>query len=620
MAMQFTSYVAWQVLIIAVVALASFVIGKGLFGPATRYGGASEAGLYTPAGIGVLILLCFVLGVLRLFYFPVLLVAGLGLAGFAGYRIRRHYAFNRAAMFPSFNLANAPTVLLRAAVVVAIAVLVIPIFFRTLTPPLQSDEIRYHLPYALHFVESGAIIPDLTLRYPFFSLNINLFYALGLMIGDDVTPHLQHFLFGLLIAVNCYALTKAYTDTVAAIAAAGLFMTLPVVINLAGSAYIDLGLACFVFASLACVYFASIHGNRSLLFCAALLFGIGLGAKYLALAYIPLFAGWVWFHTRDLKTTARVAGLSLLFGAPWYLYNAVAGGNPVSPFLGNLFGYWPLSEADMVLHSRDLNGIGLEKSATAFLALPYNLLTKFRDFQIPLPPYLIAFSLLAIPVAAFIDGKVRPWAVLAFIFVVIWFLSSQSFRYLTTALPILCFLAAWMVSTLGQALARMLRQPAFSVSASQALVAVVFAAGIIAQYAANPFSIGLREAQYRVQQRQDFLRDNLDEYGVIEYFKNSGLDHAVIYQIRAGALPAYLREYASAGDVFGIYGIANYLLEYGDDIGGFVDDLAGQGFTHLVIRQGLLGRQPGWSGYFRGNHAALFEDDNFVIFDLSSRD
>ena len=240
-------YVSKQLLLVLGVGLWAFVVGKGLFRDSLQLTALDEAALLTPVGLGVLILLLFALGVLGLLSpFPVLGCAGLLLL-LSLWRLRQEEWLGRLRILA---LRATPQKLLLLA---AALTLLAPIALTPLAPPHHSDEIRYHLPYALHFVEQAAIIPDLHLRYPFFTLNINLLYSFALMIGDDVTTHYMHFMLGLLAALNLYALALRLTDAVTAFCSALLFLSLPTVLQLAASAYVDLGLACFAFVAIVCL-------------------------------------------------------------------------------------------------------------------------------------------------------------------------------------------------------------------------------------------------------------------------------------------------------------------------------------------------------------------------------
>ena len=326
-------YVGKQMLLMLGTGFSAFVIAKGLFRSSLQLTALEEVALLTPAGLGILILLLFALGMMAsLSLAPVLGCGGLLLL-LSLWRLRSRLRLG------GLRILWLRTTPLKMLLLIAVLILLTPIALAPLTPPHQSDEIRYHLPYALHFVEQGAIVPDLHLRYPFFTLNVNLLYSFALLIGDDVTTHFMHFMLGFLTALNLYALARRLTDALTAFCSALLFLTLPTVLRLAASAYIDLGLACFTFAAIVCLSHCRCNSGWPLILCAGLLFGIALGSKYLALAYIPILLAWAYHYSRSWHPPLLFIAVALVVGLPWYVYNAIHTGNPTSPFAGEVFGY-----------------------------------------------------------------------------------------------------------------------------------------------------------------------------------------------------------------------------------------------------------------------------------------
>lgn len=240
-------YIGKQLLLTFSTGLAGFLIGKGILRNSLGLGTLEAIALLTPVGLGVVILLLFALGALG-FLSPAPVLGGIGLlVALSLWRFRPVLELDVREALASGITARSVLAL------VATIILLTPVVLTPLTPPWDSDEIRYHLPYALHFIEQGAITPDPYLRYPFFPLNINLLYVLALMIGDDVTTHFMHLMLGLLAALNLYCLALRLSDAVTAFSATLLFLTLPIFTRLSASAYIDLGLACFTFASIVCL-------------------------------------------------------------------------------------------------------------------------------------------------------------------------------------------------------------------------------------------------------------------------------------------------------------------------------------------------------------------------------
>lgn len=608
-------YIGKQLFLMFGLGLVGFLIGKGMFRNSLSLGTLEEVAVLTPAGLGVLILLLFALGMLGfLSLVPALGCIGL-LIALSLWRFRptpEPGAWGRLV-----SKATVRGVLTLAAAII----LLTPVFLTPVTPPWDSDEIRYHLPYALHFVEQGAITPDLYLRYPFFTLNINLLYSLALMIGDDVTTHFVHFMLGLLAALNLYCLALRLSDAVIAFAATLLFLTVPIVSRLSASAYIDLGLACFVFAAIVCIAYYRESRRQPLIICAALLFGIGLGSKYLALAYLLPMVVWAHYHLRSVRHTQLFLFIALFVGLPWYVYNAIHSGNPVSPFAGEFFGYWPLREEDMVAHARHIDKRGFGYSPLALLELPYNLVVNHWHFSSPSIPLILTAAFPCFFFLPWMERRLRPFAILLLIAILIWFFSAQVFRYMTTFLPLWCFFSVWFLVRLVVFMAGttfphkwISHTPKLLPAASSWLVLLL----VLYHYSTNHRLVFPGEMKQLVLNREVFLRKQLPEYDLVDYLRKSDIRSKKIYHIKTGALLTYIRNNRILGDFYGIMGYNYFYDKYGRDAEGFVEELKDNDISFLAAKRdsGVFRR---WEAYVRNNLVVKYEDDHAVLFVIPER-
>ena len=610
-------YIGKQMLLMLGTGFSAFVIAKGLFRSSLRLTPLEEAALLTPAGLGVLILLLFALGTLGFLSLgPVLGCVGLLLL-LSAWRLK-----------PRLRLGGLRTLRLRVTplkILLLIATLIIltPIALVPLTPPHQSDEIRYHLPYALHFVEQGAIVPDLHLRYPFFTLNVNLLYSFALLIGDAVTTHFMHFMLGFLAALNLYALVRRLTDALTAYCSALLFLTLPTVLRLAASAYIDLGLACFTFAAVVCLSHCRSNAGRPLILCAGLLFGIALGSKYLALAYIPLLLAWAYYYSRSWRPPLLFMAVALAVGLPWYIYNAIHTGNPISPFAGEVFGYWPWRAEDMAGQISNFESRGFGKSPLELLMLPYNLVVHHWSFSTPSVPVVALAVFPSFFLIPWMDAKIKPFALLLLAALLLWFYSAQVFRYLAAFLPLWCFFSVWFLIWLLRLVGgTVLPRKALDISPWRLRT---IAAGLVLLLLlilnfANRWLVFPDKARQLVAEREEFLAKRIREYGVIQHLLSTGVKNERIYQMNAGALLTYLRNNRVIGDYRGISSYNYFFDKYAQDSGGIIGELSAMGISFIAAKRDML-RQRKWSDwddYMRSNLAIEYEDEHTVLFALAS--
>lgn len=610
--MEFLLYAGKQILLALGTGICAFTIGKGLFRVPLKLTVLEEAALLTPMGLGILILLLFALGTLGLLS-PTPVLGGAGLLLLVSlWRLAP-----RLLPWALYVLRYRPTPK-QLLLVVTVLILLMPIALAPLAPPHSTDEVRYHLPYALHFVEQGAIVPDLHLRYPFFPLNINLLYSFALMIGDDVTTHYMHFMLGFLAALNLCALALRLTDAVTAFCSAWLFLALPTVLQIAACAYIDLGLACFVFAALVCLTHCRNVPDPMLALCAGLLFGIGLGSKYLALAYVPLLLAWAYWYTRSWRRTLMFISVALAAGMPWYVHNTVYTGNPVSPFAGEIFGYWPWSAEDVADQMLNLGGLGSGKSPLDLLMLPWSLVANRQQFgtpQIPIVAMAVFPSLLLIPK---MPSEAKPFAVLLLAAILTWFFSVQGFRYLVTFLPLWCLFSLWFIRWLATFAVRgdLARQSELLRLVPSSLVVLA----VLPNYFDNGRLVLPGEARQMVEGREEYLEKKVSEYGLVKHLRRSGIQGERIYQLEAGALLTYARDNRVLGDYWGILGLRRLFAEHGRNAQGVIDELADNGVSLLVARRSALLKYPGWDVWLRNNLAIEYEDRSTVLFALPKQE
>ena len=361
----------------------------------------------------------------------------------------------------------------------------------------------------------------------------------------------------------------------------------------------------------------------ALTLCAGFLFGIALGSKYLALAYIPMLLAWAYWHSRSWRPTLLFLAAAVLVGMPWYAYNAVHTGNPFSPFAGGIFGYWPWSAEDMAdqFHNFE-NHHGFGKSPLDLLMLPYNLMVNHWHFSsppIPIAAMAVFPSFLLIP---WMLPKVRPFAVLLLAALLTWFLSVQGFRYLAAFLPLWCFFSLWFVRWLATLAVRALPQGGRSGALSKRLrlpPSGLVVLAVLPNYFDNGRLVLPGEARERVVNREAYLERKVPEYGLVKHLRRSGVKGERIYQLGAGALLTYARDSRVLGDYWGILGLRRLWDKHGRNAQGVVDELVANGVSLLAARSDVLRKYPGWDGWMRNNLAVEYEDGSTVLFALPKR-
>lgn len=295
----------------------------------------------------------------------------------------------------------------------------LPLLVKPLLPPLNWDELAFHLPYAHFWAEQGSLLVNPWLRFPLMPFNMQLLYSATLVAGNDVLPHLLNALTAALTLALTFAVGRRYMDWKTGVIAVLLlaFSTRP------GWSTADVDFPVMLFWTCAFVALTLRHesGDVRFMFLAALFAGLAIGVKYQALLYVPVFSILVLRLEQRLPVLAKTALVFLLVGSFWYVRNFIVSGNPVHPVAGSWFGYWIWNAEDLANLNEDLD--------------------RVRDWP---PVYFIcsAGALVFWRGAAKMQQAVM---LVAAISTGIWAVSSAYPRYLMAIYPMLALLSAFLL-------------------------------------------------------------------------------------------------------------------------------------------------------------------------------
>ncbi|MEA1973408.1 MAG: phospholipid carrier-dependent glycosyltransferase, partial [Candidatus Cloacimonadota bacterium] len=218
------------------------------------------------------------------------------------------------------------------------------------TPPVSRDALTHHLAVPALYVEHGGIyeIPDIEFSY--YPELLDIIYCIPLMFKNDILPKYIHFLFALLTALLLFCYIKNRLDSFWAILTVIFFISLPVIIKLSATVYVDLGLIFFSFASLlSLLKWRRDNFQLKWLTAAALFCGLALSTKYNGMITLFLLTAFVPFiylkqENRVLHHQIKAIFYGLLFltvslamFSPWMVKNYIWTQNPVYPLYDNFF-------------------------------------------------------------------------------------------------------------------------------------------------------------------------------------------------------------------------------------------------------------------------------------------
>ncbi|MGE5644365.1 MAG: ArnT family glycosyltransferase [Acidobacteriota bacterium] len=215
-------------------------------------------------------------------------------------------------------------------------------FFNAMAPETSPDGSAYHLGLVSRYARAHGIYRITTDMYAHLSQGVELLFLFAYTFGRHSAASLVHysFLCALPLAMICYARRFGFAS--AGIAGALLVYMSPVVGFDGTSAYIDVAVACVLFAIFYLLQIWDEERAPGLLVLIGLLAGFAYAMKYTAFVAVPYTIGFVgWKSWRKGGTLARpvamVALPALVMIAPWVLRNWIWYGNPFSPFYNAWF-------------------------------------------------------------------------------------------------------------------------------------------------------------------------------------------------------------------------------------------------------------------------------------------
>ena len=172
-------------------------------------------------------------------------------------------------------------ILLNILLSVMIIALLVCIGLLSWVPPVSRDALTHHLLVPKIYLQHGKMVELPQIGFSYYPMNLDLLYILPLYFGNDILPKFIHFTFGLLTAGLIFGFLKKRFNVTYALLGVLMFLSMPIIIKLSTTVYVDLGLVFFTTAAL--FYLIKWHesccASKYLIF-SAVFCGLALGTKY----------------------------------------------------------------------------------------------------------------------------------------------------------------------------------------------------------------------------------------------------------------------------------------------------------------------------------------------------
>jgi len=438
------------------------------------------------------------------------------------------------------------------------ALFLLPYFLLPLYPPTAFDATMSHLPSAKAYAQNHGLIFLPFIRFSLFPQINEMLFSLMLILSDDVAAQLVQFLMMGLVALGLYAWGQRLFNSRVGCWAAALWISSPLVLWAGSSAYIDIGLACFIFFGVYAFSNWMDSDETHWLIISAAFLGFAAAAKYSALFFLALLGLILVFKEikkRRFRQIALFTTIAALIAGPWYLRTYYYTGNPVSPFSPHIFGDGFFSENEVHTIIKDLTPLyGTEKTFKNVLLLPWNLTFKSTLFHAE--ALITSMYLLALPLVFFfsmVHSRIRMFLILIVLYVVFWFSSSQDLRYLIPIFPFLSLVVAGSLDMLTEK-TRFLRKPRWKpVLTISVAIALIWPGWLYALRTIR--TLGTPPAN--TEQRELFLKNKAPDfvappYGAIDYLNKLRGSGYAIYALYAENMAYFVDGTWRGGDWFGL--------------------------------------------------------------------
>jgi len=228
--------------------------------------------------------------------------------------------------------------------------LVISIILLCSVPPTSRDALTHHLFIPKLYIAHGGIYQIPEFSWSYYPMNLDLLYMAPLYFGNDIIPKYIHFFFALMTAVLVYRYLKKKCGTQYGLLGALFFLSIPIIVKLSITVYVDLGVIFFTTASLLLLlHWAEKNFQTRFLILAGLCCGLAAGTKYngiISIVLLTLFIPLIYQQSATVgkKNDRKALFYGLLFAttaltmfSPWLIRNYVWTGNPIYPLHNSFF-------------------------------------------------------------------------------------------------------------------------------------------------------------------------------------------------------------------------------------------------------------------------------------------
>jgi 4-amino-4-deoxy-L-arabinose transferase-like glycosyltransferase len=495
---------------------------------------------------------------------------------------------------------------LKTILAVLVLILITGVIILSWVPPVSRDALIHHLALPKLYLKHGGVYEIPFMSFSYYPMNIDFLYLIPLYFGSDIVPKFIHFGFALLTAWLIFYYLRCRINQAYAMVGVVFFLSIPIIVKLSITVYVDLGLIFFSTASLLFMFkwiesrFSLKHLIISAVFC-----GLALGTKYnglIVLFLLTLFIPYIRLrHTGNKRNDflrAVASGMlfciiALLIFSPWMIRNYHWTGNPIFPLYDNWFNP-QTGFSQNGLDPFTVRKLVFNEYAWEMILVPLRVFFEGQDgnpqyFDGKLNPFLLLFTIFAFWRTSSDSRilKTEKKTLLAFsvlYFAFAFFRTDMRIRYISPIIPPLVILSAFgirnvacLVKKAGSSNVRRIGRPLV-------YLIVAFALYLNADYVFKQFKVvkpfGFLSGAIS---RGEYIERYRGEYPAMRFINQHLPPDSKILFIYVGNRGYYCdRDY-----LFGVDMLAQ-IVKRAETSEQMLADLFSRRITHLLIRKNLF--------------------------------
>jgi 4-amino-4-deoxy-L-arabinose transferase-like glycosyltransferase len=352
-----------------------------------------------------------------------------------------------------------------AVILAGVLFIICALIILSLVPPVSKDALTHHLAVPKLYLWHGGLYEIPAMPFSYYPMNLDLLYMIPLYFGNDIAPKLIHFTFALLTAWLLFGYLRRRLNNLYALLGVAFFLSIPIIVKLSITVYVDLGLIFFSTAALLLLLkWLEARFQLRYLILSAISCGLAMGTKYNGLItffLITLFVPFIYSRFGEKKSRGLTSTVgftcvfvltALLIFSPWMLRDYLWTGNPIYP----LYDSWFNSHGHIAQKSIGLfayRALIYHEKWWEILLLPFRMFFQGQDgnprlFDGKLNPFLLILPLFAFYRLKDDSQKIKTEKCVFLVFAGLYFAfaffsSGLRIRYISPMIPPLVILAVF---------------------------------------------------------------------------------------------------------------------------------------------------------------------------------